>query len=266
MPRSILLARGARSLYIGQAFGLTAHTNAVSVLACGLDGTFRAAAGDQIGRKTGRECRSAFIPARTLHELQCAQTTMAFFYVDALGLDDERLRALSGIGTQANAIDLPGEQALIALLKRLASADGGADEGAGAERAPLWSELLARLQIDHAKRADERIARSVARLAREPAAAHSLAELSAEVHLSASRYLHLFKQTTGVPLRRYRLWIRIGAAVRAIARGSNLTAAALDAGFSSSAHFSFVFREMFGMAPSTLASTGLQYGSLQVRH
>jgi AraC-like DNA-binding protein len=58
---------------------------------------------------------------------------------------------------------------------------------------------------------------------------------------------------TGVPLRRYKLWIGMGAAMRAIARDDSLTTAALEAGFSSSAHFSAAFREMFGLEPSRFA-------------
>lgn len=254
-PRSLLLALGPRSLYVGPTFGLSAHTNAVSVLACGLDGTFRAAAGTEVPEGPAWACRSAFIPAHTLHKLECGQTTMAFFYVDALGLDDVRLRTLSGLGGKGIALHVAGESELIALLQRVAVA--------GPERRALWGELLDRLDIHHERRGDERIVRSVARVAREPTGAHSLADLAAEANLSTSRYLHLFKKTTGVPLRRYRLWIRVGAAVRAIARGKNLTEAALDGGFSSSAHFSFVFREMFGMAPSTLADAGVQYGKLK---
>jgi AraC-like DNA-binding protein len=81
----------------------------------------------------------------------------------------------------------------------------------------------------------------------------SLADLARQVRLSESRLLHLFKATTGVPLRRYKIWIAMGAATRAVGRGANLTTAALDAGFSSSAHFSATFREMFGLEPSRLA-------------
>ncbi|MET0333571.1 MAG: AraC family transcriptional regulator [Rhizobacter sp.] len=254
MTRSTLLALGPRSLYIGPAFGLTAHTNTVSVLACGLDGLFTAASGDDGAART---CRSAFIPAHTLHQLECGSTTMAFLYVDALGLDDQRLRHTAALGTQAIAFSLPGESELIALLARLAEP--------GDQRVALWGELLDLLETHHEKHGDERIRRSVTRLARDPSAANSLADLAAEVNLSESRYLHLFKTTTGVPLRRYRLWIRIGAAIRAIARGKNLTEAAIDAGFSSSAHFSFTFREMFGMAPSTLAGIGVQYARLPTR-
>jgi AraC-like DNA-binding protein len=37
-----------------------------------------------------------------------------------------------------------------------------------------------------------------------------------------------------------------------LASGANMTEAAYDAGFSSSAHFSHQFRRMFGLAPSAL--------------
>ena len=86
----------------------------------------------------------------------------------------------------------------------------------------------------------------------EPHRAHRLAELAEQAGLSASRFLHLFKSETGVPLRRYRIWNRMGAAVRACGEGSSLTEAAHAAGFASSAQFSSAFRDMFGMMPSDL--------------
>ena len=55
-----------------------------------------------------------------------------------------------------------------------------------------------------------------------------------------------------MPLRRYRLWNRMGAAVGAFHDGMSLTEAAHAAGFASSAHFSAAFRDMFGMMPSEL--------------
>ncbi|HKQ16201.1 MAG TPA: helix-turn-helix domain-containing protein [Steroidobacteraceae bacterium] len=50
----------------------------------------------------------------------------------------------------------------------------------------------------------------------------------------------------------YKLWVAMGAAVRSLQRGANLTQASLDAGFSSPAHFSSAYRQMFGMEPSRL--------------
>src|SRR5690606_33483536 len=107
---------------------------------------------------------------------------------------------------------------------------------------------------------DPRIAAALSVLHADPAARPSLAALAAGAGLSASRFRRLFRAETGVTLRRYRLWVAMGAAVRAVARGETLTVAALDAGFASSAHFSAAFREMFGLEPSRLARGGLALG------
>jgi AraC-like DNA-binding protein len=78
----------------------------------------------------------------------------------------------------------------------------------------------------------------------------SLAEL---VHLSSSRLIHLFTSEVGIPIRRYSLWRRIRLGMEyAIKEKHSLTEAAYAAGFSDSAHFSKVFKEMFGVPPSLL--------------
>jgi len=65
---------------------------------------------------------------------------------------------------------------------------------------------------------------------------------------------HLFKARMGVPVRRYVLWARLRGGLEQALAGASLTSAALEAGFSDSAHFSRTFREMFGIAP--LNATG----------
>jgi AraC-like DNA-binding protein len=54
----------------------------------------------------------------------------------------------------------------------------------------------------------------------------------------------------GMPFRRYVLWRRLGRAVMEVRAGRDLTTAAATAGFTDSAHFSRVFRGMFGLTPS----------------
>ena len=46
--------------------------------------------------------------------------------------------------------------------------------------------------------------------------------------------------------------------MRALSHARSLTEAAYEAGFSSSAHLSSTFREMFGLAPSSLIALGVQ--------
>jgi hypothetical protein len=173
---------GARALYLGPAFGLSPHRNAVPVLCAGVHGPFEVARDPRRPRAGFERHRTVLIPANRLHHLRAGEELMAFLYVDAHSEDFRRLRASATGGTERQAHGLAGEAA----------------------------------------------------------------------------YLKVLKETTGVPFRRYRVWTRMGAAVRALAGGTPLTDAALDAGFSSSSHFSAAFREMFGMTPSRLARAGLR--------
>lgn len=77
-----------------------------------------------------------------------------------------------------------------------------------------------------------------------------LAEAARLVGLSTTRVTHVFSSEVGVPFRRYVLWARIKRAVESTRRGANATDAAIEAGFSDSAHLSRTFRGMFGLPPS----------------
>lgn len=71
---------------------------------------------------------------------------------------------------------------------------------------------------------------------------------SSPYHLS-----RVFRAETGSTLHQYRLRLRLAAAVRTILEGcDDLTALALDLGFSSHSHFTEAFRRRFGLAPSSL--------------
>lgn len=70
------------------------------------------------------------------------------------------------------------------------------------------------------------------------------------VGLSVPRLTQLFKQVTGVPIRRFRLWQRIISTGAKLAQGLSLTDAAIASGFSDYAQFSRVFREFNGASPS----------------
>jgi len=232
-PGARLFAWGARALYLGPALNLSAHRNAVAVLALGLDRPFGVADDPRDPAGPYRQRRTVLIPPDTLHHLRIDGGRMAFLYVDPLSRDLERLRAAS-----ARTID-----GILALLGDL---DTDRQDWACTRR-ELSAILAGPADVD------PRIAAALQRLHAEPAARLGLDELAAAAGLSGSRFRRLFRAATGVTLRRYRLWIAMGAATRAIARGESLTHAALDAGFSSSAHFSAAFREMFGLEPSRLA-------------
>ncbi len=113
-------------------------------------------------------------------------------------------------------------------------------------------ELLAPVDAAH-DGVDERVKAVVGELAADPSNTLSLAILANHVKLSASRLAHLFRRDTGLPVRQYRLWLRLRYAARQIARGRSLIEAAHVAGFADSAHFCRICRRMFGVTPSEFA-------------
>ena len=243
-PKARMLDWGARVLYLGPAFGLTPHRNATGVLAVALDGTIGVADEPRARSPSYRDTRSVLILPNSLHHLRVDTGRMAFLYVDPLGRDLQALRArMKGVGSRA-AFDIIDERPVVELFDDIAQRRLAPEE---AQR-----EVRELLGIGSRARPDARIADAVKRMRDEPCGSHSLAELGRKAGLSSSRFLHLFKEVTGVPLRRYRIWNRIGAAARAVSQGKSLTEAAHGAGLSSSAHFSSAFRDMFGMMPSEL--------------
>lgn len=237
-----LYAWGARVLYIGPALNLTAHRNAVAVLALGLDGPFETAATPGDPASAWMRRRALLIRPDALHHLLADAGRMAFFYVDPLSRDLAELSA----GYDATA--------LTTLLRSLA--DGVRDWP------DVRRELTMRLGVDDTA-TDPRVRAALDALHADPSARLSLDHLAVQAGLSGSRFRRLFRAATGVTVRRYRVWIAMSAATRAIARGESLTGAALDAGFSSSAHFSAAFREMFGLEPSRLARGRLSLGDAE---
>jgi AraC-like DNA-binding protein len=239
----MLVSWGARALYVGPGFSLSAHRNSVAVLAVGLDGPLEVAT-DARDPGTGfHRSRTALIEPNQLHFMRICGAETAFLYVDALSRDLATLRRRCRRLEQTVSMDYDGEDDLIALLAGMRrSLEGWSSASPG---------LATALDFESPP-ADSRIASAVEVLLRSPALDADTSTLAARADLSASRLQHLFKATTGVTVRRFRLWARMRRAIGLACAGATITRAALEAGFSSPAHFSAAFREMFGMAPTQL--------------
>jgi AraC family transcriptional regulator len=99
---------------------------------------------------------------------------------------------------------------------------------------------------------DARIDLALATIRAAPQDYSSIDALAQMVHLSPSRFAHVFKDVVGVPVRRYVLWAKLRRALEFAMKGESLTAAAISAGFSDSAHLSRSFRNLCGIAPEFL--------------
>lgn len=81
----------------------------------------------------------------------------------------------------------------------------------------------------------------------------SLSDLARLTGLSVFHLARMFRRHTGVTLHAYRQALRLRHSVDRLARpGADLTAIALDLGFSSHSHFTAAFHRAFGVTPSTL--------------
>ena len=104
------------------------------------------------------------------------------------------------------------------------------------------------------RRLDPRVVRAIARIGKfsgEPATATSCAT---EAGLSASRFLHLFKQETGISFRSFRAWKRARHLLHFANQDLNLAHLAQDIGYPDSTHFSHSIRRFYGLKPRAIFS------------
>jgi len=79
----------------------------------------------------------------------------------------------------------------------------------------------------------------------------SVKEISERAHLSESRFLHLFKENTGITYRKVQQWNRISKSFSHLKKQS-LAETAFQFGFTDSAHYSKVFKQTFGFNPKLI--------------
>lgn len=150
------------------------------------------------------------------------------------------------------------------LVQRLESADSNPLE-------PLWADVTA-LQLvadvlesafvqrgvapkpkrqgtdaEHAERAEAAKTYLAARISERI----TLDDVARAVHASPFHLARIFQQQTGVPVHRYLTQLRLRASMERLIEGAeDITAIALELGFSSHSHFTDAFRREFGKAPS----------------
>ena len=103
-----------------------------------------------------------------------------------------------------------------------------------------------------ARQIDRRIGAVIERIKRDPSGRACAEECAEAVHLSFSRFLHLFKQEMGVPFRSFRTWKRARSLLHYVNRDSNLAHVALDTGYPDSTHFSHSIRQVYGLKPKDI--------------
>jgi AraC-like DNA-binding protein len=157
--------------------------------------------------------------------------------------------------------------ALEALAGRLAGPEGAAfasrirgayrdlrERNAGDDFSSAEFDHLCLGEILPARPLDPRVARAMLQIGRfcgEPVTAASCA---AEAGLSPSRFLHLFKEQTGISFRSFRAWKRARHLLHFANQEINLAHLAQDIGYPDSTHFSHSIRRFYGLKPRAIFS------------
>lgn len=234
MPAQNSLMLGAdRALYLGELPATGWHRHASPVFLQGLSGRFA------LHLPAGRveTCHSALVDTGVEHVFDPRGEAVALVYLEPDAVETGGLRAL--FRQHGGVIPDPARpvQARSASQTRLQSFDLPA--------------LLA-LDLPVAPPLDARVQRSLHLMRQGGERPWGREAVAAAVHLSPSRFNHLFSAEVGVSFRDYRIWSQVRSAMSAMAQGPRLTDAALSGAFVDSSHFSRMFRRTFGMTPSSV--------------
>jgi len=85
----------------------------------------------------------------------------------------------------------------------------------------------------------------------------ALADIAAEVGVSAVYLTQVFQQVEGLPLYRYQLRLRLARALDLLGQYDDLSKLSLDLGFSSHSHFSAAFQQAYGRSPTEFRQSAM---------
>ena len=109
--------------------------------------------------------------------------------------------------------------------------------------------------------ADSRAARVVKSLLTDPADQRTLAKLCKDCGASKRTIQRLFLEETNMSFAKWRQQLRLLHGMQMLARGEKVTAAALEAGYSSTSAFISMFRKQLGTTPMRYLEIGTETGN-----
>ena len=243
--KAIIYATGDRGVYVGRLERQFRRASVPSSLLVSLEDDLELV--DPIRRDRVRG-KSFLIPAGMSIEVETHGANVALFFLDGMGTDMARLQPLmksvTHFGEQYCFSGIGGESDVVEFGNILRN-----------NRPSLTTaEHIVEEWFSHPSRAaappDPRIMKAVQLIKDNYDQNVSVEWIAREVGLSVPRLVQLFKQVTGSPIRRFRLWHRIFVTAAKLTEGCALTEAALAAGFSDYAQFSRTYRELAGANPS----------------
>ncbi|EOQ90431.1 DNA-binding helix-turn-helix protein [Leptospira yanagawae serovar Saopaulo str. Sao Paulo = ATCC 700523] len=188
------------------------------------------------------ETEGIIIPPNFFHRLEASHTEIVVIQLDPKSEEYKKIE----MKDRYSLLDKPSIQTIQSLAEPLFTNTLNCQTAR-----KVYEEILEVLGSTKSnKEWDQRINVAVKKIKETLPNPISLAVLSKETGISKDRFMHLFKENMGIPLRQYLLWQRLHIAARLLQNGENLTTASHAAGFSDQAHLSRTFKKMFGVKPS----------------
>ena len=184
-------------------------------------------------------CCGILLPSGTSHAVDtCGNPVLVFLY-----------DCTTEVAKQIREIACIPEEICKEIFRLYADMEDATDSYAVFEKA-----VLSRLDITDATAnlTDERIRAAMKFIRAKSTEKVTCQEVADAVHLSQSRFSHLFREQVGMTFAAYLIYQRILYVYTRMLRGKSITEASLEAGFSSSAHFAEVNRRVFGISASTI--------------
>jgi len=251
LNEQVLYLSERRSLYVGRIHGQLVLSGASAQLIVSLGGMISITE-TEIQAET--IAKSFLVPADSKVVIECGNELIAVVVLDYVGVD---LTALKSRMSQTDYSDsrskcfcqLESEQEFIEMARYVFT-----NKPSARSTFSLVNLYIGSPEYSITIRSDERISKAIDFIRTHSDRTTSIEELARHVCLSVPRLTQLFKQVTGVPIRRMRIWHRIYAVAQYYGEGIGLEEASLKAGFSDYSHFSRSYKEMGGIAPSSMFS------------
>jgi AraC-like DNA-binding protein len=236
-PRSV--AWPAAMIVWGPGFVSTAHRHHCVQLVMATRG-FLKVRGGQV--EEWKRCGAALVGPDVLHEVDARDGTVLIAFIEAE----------SELGTALRE-EIDGDIAAVD-RHRVARWRETLGSPLTGDRVERW----VRAHLLHRRRrvqVDPRVQKVLAHLRRHIGTSDdlSLKALAAIPGMSPSRFMHLFTESVGVPLRPYIRWLRLQRAACELMDGASVSMAAHRAGFADAAHLTRTFRQTLGTRPTDLA-------------
>lgn len=248
--KSLVYMSDKRTLFIGQLRPILAQSHAASTLVVSLDLPLQLL--DETGGVVAKS-RSFLMPAGIELSMDTQGSRILICFLDALGVDlailETRMQQSIPVRNMSCYFDLKDADRVVA--QALAWLQQRPDATAVFNWLDQWiGSAGPELKVP----GDARIARAIELIKRNYSKNDSIDDLAHELCLSVPRLAQLFRQLTGIPIRRYRMWHRLYVTLLGVSQGLSLNEAALNAGFSDYSHFSRAFKSIGGINPSDVLS------------